>query len=258
MITAGICARDPSIIHAMIGLGKLVVYVFDEESSTYGVGNSSNVSLNNVFAISERAVDACSNFLITILDMTATISVCPCPPVRDFERVGWTRLVRYKEIFLIAYVQIGWRGGIGIIESRHISMHCFESRMVAYTAQLPVYFRYSRSQALQPSWVVIVQLVENVSPATDQLEIRAIPGALRKRYFLIDAGLWIVVAKVGKCDGPEFTTEIWIGSDELRVGVSYHLISPDREEHESGSGLCIEDRKEKKNYVGREDSPYIN
>eukprot|EP00983_Pelagomonas_calceolata_P003426 111364-Pelagomonas_calceolata.AAC.1 len=40
---------------------------------------------------------------------------------------------------------------LAFIESRHINMHCIEGRMVAYTAQLPVHFWYSRSQALQPS-----------------------------------------------------------------------------------------------------------
>eukprot|EP00983_Pelagomonas_calceolata_P086695 1156808-Pelagomonas_calceolata.AAC.1 len=42
----------------------------------------------------ERAVDACFNFLCAILDLTATISVSTCPPVRDFEHEGWTILVR--------------------------------------------------------------------------------------------------------------------------------------------------------------------
>eukprot|EP00983_Pelagomonas_calceolata_P037623 1136432-Pelagomonas_calceolata.AAC.1 len=41
-----------------------------------------------MFAVSERAVDACSNFLFIILDMTATISVRPGPPDRDFEHEG--------------------------------------------------------------------------------------------------------------------------------------------------------------------------
>eukprot|EP00983_Pelagomonas_calceolata_P123763 1161043-Pelagomonas_calceolata.AAC.1 len=51
-------------------LGKPVVYVFDEESTT---------RLNRIFAVSERAVAACStgNFLFAVLDMIATISLRP-------------------------------------------------------------------------------------------------------------------------------------------------------------------------------------
>eukprot|EP00983_Pelagomonas_calceolata_P131414 1161773-Pelagomonas_calceolata.AAC.33 len=43
----------------------------------YGVGNSSTVRLNKILAINERAVDACSNFLYAILDLTTAISVRP-------------------------------------------------------------------------------------------------------------------------------------------------------------------------------------
>eukprot|EP00983_Pelagomonas_calceolata_P066189 1148905-Pelagomonas_calceolata.AAC.1 len=91
--------------------------------------------------------------------MTAIINECPCPPVRDFEHEGWTRLVRGV--------------ALALIESRR------ESKMVANTAQLPV------------------------------------PGELRERYFLpvVGAGLWIVVAKVGMCDGAKIITEMWIGID---------------------------------------------
>eukprot|EP00983_Pelagomonas_calceolata_P017899 561520-Pelagomonas_calceolata.AAC.1 len=39
-----------------------------------------------------------------MLDMTATISVLPCPPVRDFEHEGRTRLVGYKRCLLITYL----------------------------------------------------------------------------------------------------------------------------------------------------------
>eukprot|EP00983_Pelagomonas_calceolata_P124403 1161104-Pelagomonas_calceolata.AAC.1 len=66
------------------------------------------------------------------------------------------------------------------------------------------------------------------------------PSAMRKRYFLVGAGLWIVVAKVGTSDGSKFTAEMWIGSHEFGIGVSYNVFSPDREEHESSSGLCAE------------------
>eukprot|EP00983_Pelagomonas_calceolata_P028459 891124-Pelagomonas_calceolata.AAC.1 len=61
---------------------------------TYGaqVGNSSATGLNKFVAVSEWTVDACSNFLYPILGMTATISVCPCPLVRDLKHEGWTRL----------------------------------------------------------------------------------------------------------------------------------------------------------------------
>eukprot|EP00983_Pelagomonas_calceolata_P024618 775148-Pelagomonas_calceolata.AAC.1 len=38
---------------------------------------------------------------------------------------------------------------------------------------------------------------------------------LRKRYSLVGAGLWIVLAKVGMSDGSKFTTEMRIGSDEF-------------------------------------------
>eukprot|EP00983_Pelagomonas_calceolata_P071924 1151452-Pelagomonas_calceolata.AAC.3 len=47
---------------------------------------------NKVSAVREGAVDACSNSLIAILDMTAAISVRSGPPVRDFEHEDWTRL----------------------------------------------------------------------------------------------------------------------------------------------------------------------
>eukprot|EP00983_Pelagomonas_calceolata_P059565 1145967-Pelagomonas_calceolata.AAC.1 len=89
--------------------------------------------------------------------------------------------------------------------------------MVAYIAQLPVNFWYSQSQALQPS-----------------------PMCAEERYFLVEARLWIIVADVNTCGCSKFTTEMWIGNDELREGVSYHLFSPDREEHKSCSGFCIE------------------
>eukprot|EP00983_Pelagomonas_calceolata_P072692 1151824-Pelagomonas_calceolata.AAC.3 len=75
---------------------------------TYGVCHSTTVGLNTIFAVSERVVDACSNFLFAILNMTAAISACPCPSVRDFGHEGWTRLVRYKVFFMITYVWIGW------------------------------------------------------------------------------------------------------------------------------------------------------
>eukprot|EP00983_Pelagomonas_calceolata_P037573 1136401-Pelagomonas_calceolata.AAC.3 len=50
------------------------------------------------------AVDTCYNFLFAILDMTATISLHPCPPGRDFqfEHEGWNRLMQ--------------RGGVGNFE----------------------------------------------------------------------------------------------------------------------------------------------
>eukprot|EP00983_Pelagomonas_calceolata_P134826 1162098-Pelagomonas_calceolata.AAC.7 len=38
--------------------------------------------------------------------------------------------------------------------------------------------------------------------------ILLVPGVLRKGYFLVDGGLWIVVAKVGMSDGSKFTTEM--------------------------------------------------
>eukprot|EP00983_Pelagomonas_calceolata_P004684 153445-Pelagomonas_calceolata.AAC.1 len=66
--------------------------------------------------------------------MTAAVGICSCPPVRDFEREGWTRLDRGE----------AW----ALFESRHVSMHCIESRMVANTVQLPFGSWYSYSQAL--------------------------------------------------------------------------------------------------------------
>eukprot|EP00983_Pelagomonas_calceolata_P115532 1160210-Pelagomonas_calceolata.AAC.5 len=60
--------------------------------------------------------------------MTAAISVCPCPPVRDFEHEHLTKLVR--------------REPLALLTSRHIGMQCIESRMVANTVQLPVNFRH--------------------------------------------------------------------------------------------------------------------
>eukprot|EP00983_Pelagomonas_calceolata_P015606 495689-Pelagomonas_calceolata.AAC.2 len=59
-----------------------------------------------MFAVIERAVDACSNFLFAVLDMITAISVYPCPPVRDFECEG-TKLLRSRDFFLIIYVWIG-------------------------------------------------------------------------------------------------------------------------------------------------------
>eukprot|EP00983_Pelagomonas_calceolata_P118127 1160476-Pelagomonas_calceolata.AAC.1 len=44
-----------------------------------------------------------------------------------------------------------------------------------------------------------------------------VPSVLKERYFLVGAGLWIVVAKVGTSNGSNFTTEMWIGSDEFRI-----------------------------------------
>eukprot|EP00983_Pelagomonas_calceolata_P070331 1150750-Pelagomonas_calceolata.AAC.2 len=90
--------------------GKRVVYKFHEESLTYGVGNSSTFRLIKTFAVSERAVDAYSNFLFAILDMTAIIRVRPCPPVRDFEHEGWTRLDRGEALALFGF------------ESRHVGI----------------------------------------------------------------------------------------------------------------------------------------
>eukprot|EP00983_Pelagomonas_calceolata_P034720 1087535-Pelagomonas_calceolata.AAC.1 len=69
----------------------------------------------------------------------------------------------------------------------------------------------------------------------------AVPSMLRKRYVLVGAGLMIVVANVGTCDGFKFTTEVRIGSDEFGIGVIHHVFSPYREEHKSSSGLCDED-----------------
>eukprot|EP00983_Pelagomonas_calceolata_P028463 891241-Pelagomonas_calceolata.AAC.1 len=69
---------------------------------------------------------------------------------------------------------------------------------------------------------------------------KKVPGVLRKGYFLVEGGLWVVAAKVDTCDCSKFTTEMWIGSDEFGIGVGYHAFSPDREEHDSSSGLCVE------------------
>eukprot|EP00983_Pelagomonas_calceolata_P043730 1139018-Pelagomonas_calceolata.AAC.14 len=41
-------------------------------------------------------------------------------------------------------------------------------------------------------------------------------------------------------DGSKLTTEMWIGSGEFGIEVSYHVFFPDREEHKSSSGLCVE------------------
>eukprot|EP00983_Pelagomonas_calceolata_P124968 1161166-Pelagomonas_calceolata.AAC.1 len=61
--------------------------------------------------------------LLTFLpacDVTATISVCPCPPVRDFELVGRTRLVRGE--------------ALALFKSGHVGMRSIENRIVANTA----------------------------------------------------------------------------------------------------------------------------
>eukprot|EP00983_Pelagomonas_calceolata_P016255 514495-Pelagomonas_calceolata.AAC.3 len=55
-----------------------------------------------------------------------------------------------------------------------------------------------------------------------------VPGVLRKKHFLVGARLRIIVVKVGTCDGSKFTTEVRIGSDEFGIGLSYHVVSPDR------------------------------
>eukprot|EP00983_Pelagomonas_calceolata_P041234 1137976-Pelagomonas_calceolata.AAC.1 len=44
-----------------------------------------------------------------------------------------------------------------------------------------------------------------------------VPGVLRRRYFLICAGVWIVVAEAGTSDGSKFTREMLIGSYEFGV-----------------------------------------
>eukprot|EP00983_Pelagomonas_calceolata_P070693 1150894-Pelagomonas_calceolata.AAC.2 len=46
-----------------------------------------------MFAVSLRAVDACPDFLSAFLDMTASISVCPSPVVRNFEHEVWGAIV---------------------------------------------------------------------------------------------------------------------------------------------------------------------
>eukprot|EP00983_Pelagomonas_calceolata_P013595 435787-Pelagomonas_calceolata.AAC.1 len=94
--------------------------------------------------------------------MTAAISVCPCPPVRDFEHKDWTR-----------------GQALALFESRHVGMHCIESRMVANIARLPV------------------------------------PGV--PRGIQDGAELWIIVTKVGTCNGSEFITEMWKGSDGFGI-----------------------------------------
>eukprot|EP00983_Pelagomonas_calceolata_P045165 1139588-Pelagomonas_calceolata.AAC.3 len=74
------------------------------------------------------------------------------------------------------------------------------------------------------------------------LKAGKVPGVLKERYFLVGARLWIVVAKVGACDGFKFITRMWIGSDEFGIGVSHHVFFPDREEHhdESSCEFCAE------------------
>eukprot|EP00983_Pelagomonas_calceolata_P069159 1150275-Pelagomonas_calceolata.AAC.1 len=74
-------------------------------------------------------------------------------------------------------------------------------------------------------------------PDCNDLEV---PGVLRKGYFLVEGGSWIVVEKVGTSNNSKFTTEMWIGSDTFEIGDHYHVFSPDREEHGSSSGLCVE------------------
>eukprot|EP00983_Pelagomonas_calceolata_P040869 1137807-Pelagomonas_calceolata.AAC.12 len=32
---------------------------------------------------------------------------------------------------------------------------------------------------------------------------------------------------------------MWIGGTEFGIGASYHVMSPDRDEHEGSSGLCV-------------------
>eukprot|EP00983_Pelagomonas_calceolata_P002096 71191-Pelagomonas_calceolata.AAC.1 len=44
-----------------------------------------HLQAQSIFAASEGAEDACSNFLSAILDMTTAISVCPGLPVRDLK-----------------------------------------------------------------------------------------------------------------------------------------------------------------------------
>eukprot|EP00983_Pelagomonas_calceolata_P047518 1140688-Pelagomonas_calceolata.AAC.3 len=102
----------------------------------------------------------------------------------------------------------GWtrfvRGeALALFKSRHVSMNCIGIVMVANTV-LPV------------------------------------PGVLGERCFLVRAGFWIIVAMVGTCTGSNFITEMWISSDEIGIGVIYHVFSPEYLGHESSSGLCVE------------------
>eukprot|EP00983_Pelagomonas_calceolata_P037493 1136352-Pelagomonas_calceolata.AAC.1 len=139
-----------------------------------------------VFAVSERAVNDCSKFLLANLNMTAAISVCPCPPVRDFVQEDWNRLVRYRRFFLITYVRKGWilrhlmfvgGGPLALIESRHVGLHCVESRMVANT-------------------------MNPCSCVPDCNNLKECSGK-----------------EVGTRNGSKFTTEMWVGSDEFGIGI---------------------------------------
>eukprot|EP00983_Pelagomonas_calceolata_P014864 471637-Pelagomonas_calceolata.AAC.1 len=69
-----------------------------------------------------------------VLDLTTTISVSPCAPVRDFEHKSWARLVRGE--------------ALALFKTGHVGVHSIED-----------------------------------------------PRCAEKEVNLIDAGLWIVVAK---------------------------------------------------------------
>eukprot|EP00983_Pelagomonas_calceolata_P076413 1153411-Pelagomonas_calceolata.AAC.4 len=71
-ISARACARDPSISHATINLACLI---FCNSICTFVISNASMR-----FHLAD-----------TLIGMTAAITACPCPTVRDFERKGRTR-----------------------------------------------------------------------------------------------------------------------------------------------------------------------
>eukprot|EP00983_Pelagomonas_calceolata_P125293 1161197-Pelagomonas_calceolata.AAC.2 len=97
----------------------------------------------------------------------------------DREREGWTRLVREE--------------ALALLKSRHVGMHCIDSRTVANTAQLPICSWNSAARPCQR------------------------PRALREGPL---TGTGAERAKVGTCDDFKFITEVMVGSDEFRIGVT--------------------------------------
>eukprot|EP00983_Pelagomonas_calceolata_P093415 1157775-Pelagomonas_calceolata.AAC.11 len=66
------------------------------------------------------------------------------------------------------------------------------------------------------------------------------PCVLRKRHIQVEAELRIIRANNGTRDGSKFIEKLRISSNEFGTWLSFHVFSPDREEHESSSCLCAE------------------
>eukprot|EP00983_Pelagomonas_calceolata_P080537 1155184-Pelagomonas_calceolata.AAC.3 len=76
--------------------------------------------------------------------MTATIGVCPCPPIRDFERVSWTRLVWYNELCtaFTAGHGIPWMAGqlcLTLLDAKGLELQSFSYPLAILLVAGPVF-----------------------------------------------------------------------------------------------------------------------